>query len=372
MRALLGAAVFLAVACTSKSEVKARLEDGVVVPAAYACRKVGECRLELGTEPALVIPAPVCEKAELAEDASGKAIAHRCAGKPWSVVRLRGGDRYLEDCNVPLGSGPKPDWPALGAIEPRAMPMLDCANGAARAWSELARSIAEESGPDLAAKFVIATTMRPTPRGAEDGWVLAFDGLPAPARSLVQKETCPALQKAAAPSLLYARAARRCPHDAPKVPEVALAGFKNHLGASRRDFDGSTDRTGASTAPADLTSQEHAFVMEGFIALKQRPKEAAAIACEGIGSLSREYDPVRVAVAASVLALTKTRCPALDKKSDLWPCALGTPQKSAIAERVARFGDPPAGAAPVLSPPNEAVFEAITIDGKYPPDWRCP
>jgi hypothetical protein len=104
--------------------------------------------------------------------------------------------------------------------------------------------------------------------------------------------------------------------------------------------------------------------MEGFISLKQKPKEAARASCDFISQLSREYDPVRVAVAASVLALTKTRCAALDKKSDLWPCELAAPQKSKIEERVGRF--------PELVSANEALFDAITIDGRYPPDWKCP
>jgi hypothetical protein len=364
MRALLGAVAIAAAACTPKAEAK--LEDGVVVPALYACRKADECRLELKTQPPIEVPVPACDRAELAEDAAGKAVAYRCAGKPWNVVRLRGGDRYLVDCNAPLGSEAKPDWSKLGAIEPRAMPLLDCANGAARAWAEIAKSIVEETGDrgaELAAKFVIATTLRPHGKDA-DGWLLAFDGLPPASQELVRKETCPALQRPTSPSLLYQRAARRCPIDAPNVPEIALQAYKNHLAASRRDFGGLPERSGATLPPADLTDVEQAFTMEGFIALKQKPQEAARASCDLINQLSREYDPVRVAVAASILALTKTRCAALDKKTDLWPCDLALPQRSKIEERVARFPD--------LASANDALFDAITIDGKYPPDWRCP
>lgn len=369
---------FFALACTPRPEEQAKLEDGVVVPAVYRCKKVGsdtDCHLELKTQPALDIPVPPCERAELAEDASGKAIAHRCGpGKPWSVVRLRRANRYLADCNAPLGSGPKPEWSKLGAVEPRAMQILDCESGSARAWGELAQAIAEDSGPELAAKFVVASTLRPTRPGTdEDGWVRAFDELPPPAQELVRKETCPALQKASASSLLYVRAARRCPLDAPNVAEIGLQAYQNHMNASRREFAGSdTDRVGASVAPRNLNNAELALVMEAFVALKQRPKEAAATACDRIAVFSREYDPVRVVVAASVLSLTKTRCPALDKKSDLWPCDLVAPQKSKISERVAQFGAPPAGAMPVLVSPSEAVFDAVTIDGKYPPGWSCP
>jgi len=365
-RGLLGAAILFA-ACTPKSEVRAKLEDGVAVPAVYACRKPEECRLELKTQPPLNLAVPVCEQAELAEDASGKAIGHRCAGKPWSVVRLRGGNRYLTDCNAPVGSDPKPDWSKLGAIEPRAMQLLDCEPAT---WAEISRSIVEdnaEHGAELAAKFVIATTLRPRGKEPVDGWLASFDGLPPAGQALVRKETCPALQRSASPSLLYQRAAQRCPSDATNVPEIALQNYKNHLAATRPDFGGSPERVGASVPPADLTDVELAFIMEGVIALKQKPKEAAQTSCEVLDRLSRQYDPVRIAVAASVLAITKTRCPALEKKSDLWPCDLVAPQKSKISEHVAQLAT-----ANILASPNEALFDAITIDGKYPADWKCP
>lgn len=371
---------FFALACTPRPEEQARLEDGVVVPAVYRCKKVGsdtDCHLELKTQPALDIQVPPCERAELAEDASGKAIAHRCGpGKPWSVVRLRRANRYLADCNAPLGSGPKPEWSKLGAVEPRAMQILDCESGSARAWGEIAQAIAEDSGPELAAKFVVATTLRPPaidrPRKHADGWTLAFDSLPAPAQVIVRKEVCPALQNASSSSVLYTRAALRCPHDGANVGEIALQAYRNHLAASRRDFGGSLERSGAAEAPTDLTIAELGFVMEALIALEQRPKEAAQASCERIGEFSRQYDPVRVAVSASVLARSKTRCPALDANRLLWPCELASAPKSKISEHVARFASPAAGASPALPSSNEALFEALTIDGQYPKDWACP
>lgn len=384
------AALLVGAACSQKPEVRAKLDDGVAVRAAYVCRKGSgaadeatelPCRLELATQPALALPVPLCDAVELAEDASGTAVGHRCAGRPWSIVRLRGargadGPRYLQDCNAPVGDGPKPDWSKLGAIEPRAMALLDCASGDAIAWAEIARAIAEDSGPELAAKFVVATTLRPPtidrPRKHADGWTLAFDSLPAPAQVIVRKEVCPALQNASSSSVLYTRAALRCPHDGANVGEIALQAYRNHLAASRRDFGGSLERSGAAEAPTDLTIAELGFVMEALIALEQRPKEAAQASCERIGEFSRQYDPVRVAVSASVLARSKTRCPALDANRLLWPCELASAPKSKISEHVARFASPAAGASPALPSSNEALFEALTIDGQYPKDWACP
>lgn len=364
--------------CT-KSEERARLSDGVPIAAIYRCKKVGptetDCHLEIKTQPALDLPVPSCEHAELSEDASGKAIGYRCvdlhADEPWSVVRLRGA-RHLDDCNSAVGTGPKPDWSKLGAIEPRAMQLLDCAKGSAAAWSEIAQAILADSGPDLAAKFVVATTLRPPADMNDDGWARALKDLPPPAQELVKKETCPALQNGAAPPLLYARAATQCSFDGAAAGEVALKAFKNHLAASRQDFGGTIERTGALVSPTNLTAVEVAFAMEGLIAMKRLPQEAAEAACERLEGYSRNYDPVRVSVAASVLALTKTRCAHLERKSDLWPCDLGTPSKSKVADHVAAFATPPPGAAPILASPSEAVFEAISIDGRYPPDWKCP
>lgn len=375
---LFGGAGILAIAlvgCSEKSKVRAKLKDDVPYRATYACEK--DCRLDIETTPPISLPVDPCDDVTLAEEASGRGIAYRCSGGPWTVVRLRGNGRYLKDCISVLGTAQKPDWSKVGPIAPQAMQLLDCAEGDAKAWAEIARSIAEENGEqgaELAAKYVVATTLRPSPtigkasQGYPDGWALAVQALPAAGQAIVKNETCPALQKSASSSLLYARAGRICPFDAPNVGDVALAAFKNHLDAPRKDFTGLTERNDAKTPPDDLSAPELAFAMEGLIALKQRPKEAAETACAHIGDYTREFDPVRVSVTASVLALSKTRCEALDKKSPLWPCDLVAPQKSVIAAEVSKFGNVP----PHLSSANEAVFEALSIDGKYPPSWHCP
>lgn len=377
-RALLAAAAALAaVACSeNKPKVLAKLDDGALYRATYTCAKEG-CTLAIETKPAISLPVEACDDVTLAEEAAGKAVAYRCRGGPWRVVRLRGGDRYLQDCISVLGTAQKPDWSKVAPIEPQAMQLLECAHGSSRAWAEIARSIAEENGEkgaELAAKYVVATTLHPSPtmgkasQGYPDGWALAVQALSPAGQEIVRKETCPALQKSAAPSLLYVRAGRICPFDGPNVGDVALGALKNHLDAPRSDFTGLTERNDAKAPPDDLSPPELAFAMEGLIALKQRPKEAAETSCAHIGDYSREFDPVRVSVAGSILALSKTRCEAVDKKSPLWPCDLVAPQKSALAAEVAKFGATP----PELPSANAAMFEALSIDGKYPPNWRCP
>ena len=52
-----------------------------------------------------------CDHVDMAEDDAGKLVAYRCKGKdPWNLIRLRGGDRYLEECAAPVGTKEKPDW----------------------------------------------------------------------------------------------------------------------------------------------------------------------------------------------------------------------------------------------------------------------
>jgi len=381
-RVVLAALALIAgAACSSKSGVRAKLDDAKVA-AKYSCGNGPSghlsCWLDLATTPALQFTVPTCnDRAELAEDEAGKLVGHRCAGEPWRVVRLRGKGRYIEECNVAAGANGKPDWSKLGPVEPKALAMLECAQDAPRAWVEITRAIMEESSPEAAAKLVVSTTLRPSGtqsrafQGNDDGWVDAFDVLPPPAQAIVRKETCPALQKPASSLLLYSRAARRCPLDATNVADVALEAYKNRVVVPRSEFGGMNERSGANIAPHDLNVAELGFVMEGFIALKGHPKEAAQISCENINGLSRKDDPVRLVVAASILAVTKTICPALQRKGDLWPCDLPTPQKSKIAELVAQFGNPPPGAPPVLAMPNEALFEAISLDGQLPPNY-CP
>src|SRR5262245_55174138 len=48
----------------------------------------------------------LCDHVELAEDDAGKNVAFRCDGTAaWTVLRLRGGDRRLVECDAPVGTG---------------------------------------------------------------------------------------------------------------------------------------------------------------------------------------------------------------------------------------------------------------------------
>ena len=63
--------------------------------------------VRIGTTPPIE-EAVACDHLDLAEDDAGKHVGFRCKGTAeWTVVRLRGGDRRLRECNAPVGTSAK-------------------------------------------------------------------------------------------------------------------------------------------------------------------------------------------------------------------------------------------------------------------------
>jgi hypothetical protein len=370
-----GAALLLGLgACSEKSDVRAKLEDGAVYPMTITCPAGKECALTVKTSPAIAIGVGDCPSPALAEESTGKAVAYRCSeGAPWNVLRLRGGDRFMVDCNQPLGNDAKADWSKLKPFATSAMKLLDCNRGAAKPWLDLSRAITDESGADAATGFVVGSTLH-TSEGMgnpalayPDGWIDSFDALDAAGQERVRKETCPALANATTPSLLYVRAVRRCPLDDGATVTAAFDAFKSGLAAERSDFVGSERRHDPNATFSDLNPPEIALMLEAMVAIKTRSKEMAETACASIATLSRKEDAFRVSLAATVLANTKTHCAAVEARGPLWPCGLVGPAKSKIDAQIDHFAT--GVVPPILTTANESLFAAMTIDGKYPQAW---
>lgn len=320
---------------------------------------------------------------DLAEASDGKAIAYRCHAGPladentWAAVRLRGAGRSLDDCSAPLGNASAPNFNALGTVESAEIRLLDCAKSDPNVWREIARSIREDGGPagqgsKASASFAIQTSLRaPTdalslPPDYTDGWVLAFGELDPAAQATVRVEICPALGNLLTTPLLFVRALRTCPLD--DVTPDALRWMHDALSAPPGEFVGARV-TEANAPPAELNPSELALAMAASLAIQANPPAAGSIACTAIEKLNREGDPVRVAVAGSAIALSKARCPAVDKFSQLWPCDLESPIKTKTAGAIAAFMKAKPGTPPIVPSANYAMFEALTAGGKLPQDY---
>lgn len=337
----------------------------------YTCTDT--CKLHIST--GIDVPMVSCAGGmDLAEAPDGKAIGYRCHAGPlsdentWAAVRLRGGTRFIDDCSAPLGNAAAPNFAALGKVESAEIRLVDCAKSAPVVWSEVAKSVQEESGSNAAASFEIQTSLRPpTATYAQlpsyvDGWVQAFGQIDPIAQATVRAEICPAIGNVLTSPVLFMRAVRTCPlGDA--TPDM-LRWMHDALSAPAPDFV--RERvTNATDPPAELNPSELALATAASIAVSANPKAASSIACTAIEKLSREGDPVRVAIAASVIALSKTRCAALESYTPLWPCDLESPIKTKTAEAVSKLVWKP-GTLPIVPSANYAMFEALTIGGILP------
>jgi hypothetical protein len=236
-----------------------------------------------------------CQKVELAEDDAGKNIAYRCDDKKtWSVLRLRGGDHHVHDCDALT----EPDFKQLKPIAAVVDHLLDCKSSA----KEVVRAVREDGGD--AAATVFAMSARPLSESAWPG----FDALDESEQRAAEKLLCKSAKEPAS----YARAAQRCPVDG----DAAIKFLEAELSAphSGKKPDGSMD---FGTEPRDW---ERALLWASMIASEKRPADAGAIACRAVKSLYGATDVGRRrALALAIVGRTKTACPAIT----MWPAPCG-------------------------------------------------
>lgn len=265
-----------------------------------------------------------CDHVEMAEDDAGANVAWRCKGQSaWSVLRLRGGGRYVNECTAPsVGVEKKPAFDELEPLSAAADRIVTCSVPYGQAqyvvamWSELFRSIEELEGADVAAKTLVRLSARPIETG-DDSWNVTFLSRSPEVRTKVLAAMCPALERADADMIAYARAATFCSFDGPNVGQAAVAQLDRLLRrpvSIPRSLSGNDADAGAAEAKLAV-SHRQALEWSAVIAVKKSPAAAGAAACAtapGTAEGSDEYGSgvVPRRVAAAVIAVTKTKCDA--------------------------------------------------------------
>ncbi|MBX3191069.1 MAG: hypothetical protein KF819_28995 [Labilithrix sp.] len=285
-----------------------------------------------------------CDRVDMAEDDTGKLVAWRCKSAnigareaTWSVLRLRGDARYIVDCDAPVGDANAPDFARLDPLSRAAGRIVRCIDpaygareeGKAR-WSELARAIDEDHGPDALAAFFVEAAELPHVGPHEDPWRITLAGQSSTVAEKVSRSLCPSLSRGDASAPVYVRAAERCPLDAPGVGAGAVAQLRAALQRHVRGAEPSVaPNGGAPQADALLESNARALFSSAAIGVTRAPAEAGAAACASAQALSNASEAARDAlgrpgarsVAASVLAATKTKCDAAKGWLDPPPCS---------------------------------------------------
>lgn len=275
-----------------------------------------------------------CDHVDMAEDDAGKNVAWRCKGTPvWSVLRLRGADRYVNECKaVSVGTEKKPAFDKLEPLSVAADRIVGCAVPYGQAqyvvamWKNLLSAIEEDEGAEGAAKTLIRLAARPIETG-DDTWHVTFLSRSDDVRARVLRAVCPALERPDSDMPMYARAAAYCSLDGPGVGAAAVAQLERLLKrpvSIPQPLSGNDAGGGAATAQLAV-SHQLALEWAAVIAVKKAPVAAGAAACgtaPGTQQGSSEYGsgvaPRRV--AAAVIAATKTKCDAARAWLDPPPC----------------------------------------------------
>ncbi|MCA9588549.1 MAG: hypothetical protein KC657_24700 [Myxococcales bacterium] len=259
-----------------------------------------------------------CTKVDLAEDREGKFVAFRCKGaESWTVLRLRGGDRRLRECDAPVGDGRKPDFAQLGPVRDATSRLLACVSqgglSASRVVEEIARSITEDDGDDVASRVVVdlaASTLEPADGGERDPWRAGFAALSDRGRELAHAGLCRGLAQPDVEPTRYARAAARCSHDG--AAPNALAQFRRWFATSEPPAD-----RGAAEEVRARRLRASALRWATWVAAEGAPEEAGKLACELGGGAPGE---VSRTLAAMLVAHAQTKCPGVASWRRRPPC----------------------------------------------------
>lgn len=284
-----------------------------------------------------------CDHIDMAEDKEGKNVAFRCKGKPvWTVLRLRGGDRRIRECNAPVGTDKKPKFEALEPIKVAARHILECERvRPSYQLEQVIRALVEDSGPDPAIDLLMELSAKTLASpSAFDAWDSGRNALDKAAHAKLMTKLCTTLTKTQdLPSYqTYVRAALRCPIDSPAIADGALAMFKKSI----------ADASIPTKEPDPSSAAHRAAAFSATLALPH-PKEAGAIACDAAPKGPR-------GIIGGVLAITKTPCLAID--AWLTPDG-GTP----LCNEVLDCGDAGLCKAADLAPSVEGISKLRELPG---------
>lgn len=251
--------------------------------------------LHVETTPPFDEPIRGCDHVDMVEDDSGRHIGFRCKGTAsWSVLRLRGGDRRIRECDAPIGEGKKPDFTKLESVRKSADRILSCPDiDVYSTNAELTRSIAEDEGAAAAIDFVSQTlASREVPEAfIVDPFDRGLDALAPSSRTKAMAQLCEALDDASGKEggARYLRAALRCPFDSPNAGRGAVTIF------------------GALLSPHGDRSKtaERALYWAAMIGSEKTPAEIGRVAC---AAATTDLAGSRRAIVAGVLGQTKTKC----------------------------------------------------------------
>lgn len=248
------------------------------------------------------IDAPVdCDHVDMAEDDAGKLVAFRCRDeKPWTVLRLRGGDRYLRECEAPVGTDRKPDFSKLRPVSEVATRILRCPHmGAGYANEQIVRATIEDEGIDVASRLVGLTLADQglVSSGDKDPWAVGLSALGDEGKGRALEPLCGALEGGSPTPARYVRAATRCALGKASAGPPAIAMF-SALSASPAEV-------GWSDIPVPL---DRAFLWSALIASELLAADAGSVACR-VAASPPQSKPRRAIIAAT-LARTRTKCPA--------------------------------------------------------------
>lgn len=274
--------------------------------------------VRVATTPPFDEPVRGCDHVDLAEDEAGKNVAFRCKGTAsWTVLRLRGGDRRLRECDATVGTGRKPTFEKLEPVRSATKRILDCEGSEPMAAiEELVRAVNEDEGEQVAAELVVSLADRPLLSSQEkDPWDVALHTLDPGGRERAMTQLCAVLprEQPLASSETWVRAAVRCPLDAPGIGAGSLAMLRRQLP------DGAEPPVDAGV---HLLPAPRALVWSALIATEKEPAEAGAIACKAAGGGQR-HDPRGGAksVVAWILGRTGTSCDAVTPWLTPAPCS---------------------------------------------------
>lgn len=270
-----------------------------------------------------------CDHVDMAEDETGKTIAYRCRGGSgeWSLIRLRGEDRYVVECKAPVGTAKKPDFARMEPLSRGADRVLDCIKPRSdsteeRVWTELGRAIEEDEGAPRAIEVLTRAADRAFERPERDPWWAATFARSSTVRDGVLRDVCAALERDDTKPAPYVRGALHCGLDGPRVGQAAVAQLTARLMAPIPKFP-------SSAVPGRLApSDSLALAWAAVIGVDRAPREAGRAACAAAQTLVDSQDDVgsksTVAprrVAGAVIAATATRCEAVKPWLAEVPCS---------------------------------------------------
>lgn len=258
--------------------------------------------VRVGTQPGFEEPVD-CDRLDFAEDELGTHVAFRCTGAPsWTVLRLRGGDARLRECDAL--DGDRPDFTRLTPLHAATDRILRCARDPGAVAKALIRAVRQDEGREAALDVVDRLASGPLNVNDDNVWPYAMDALDEQDRDMALGKLCTTLgaeAEHAAPER-YLRAVRICDHASAGPAALAILRTRAALGGEEPDREKRDVASAVLLWAAALGSRESA-------------RAAGEAACRGLEILRHregdEWQEDRVRVLATVLGRTGTRCDAL-------------------------------------------------------------